>query len=510
MDKIMIITHTDLDGYGSGAILFNALMGNFARDYTEGQIFASEEDFGFYKELKVSIPKSIYNYADVPTDIIHMSYNYQTDTRYADLLKRAVHEKRKIYILDISITEESARDIFGCLFTEGIDLTWIDHHQSSVDFINSELGHQLRYNGIVDTKSSAALLTYEYFHNKGIIRDDFVSENDDQHENSIEILAEDIDDHDRWIHEKNGEALNEYFYNGNHSVNMHSICTVIWFYLSTSYYNYDSAISNGKLLVRHTQSMNDRIYKSTKQDFLVRFFVLDEKSKTEDGLTGTEYSVSYIATMLMATCNGVGNSSLFGEDDTNHDTKDLLLRYSSCWNSGIHALRSTFYSCDKSHVNCNIVAEMFGGGGHKHAAGCTINDITDINRLNINAGAYYTNRIVKENWITNSGLTNILNNVDGCESANDAWDKLVGNIPIIKWYITAHTANDMFGGKNFVSVTDNPLCGINEAVGCDKYTIFVSDDYMDWEARMVGLSQIISNFHDSQIVHDTIQGESGF
>ena len=476
IEKILIMTHTDLDGYGSGAILFNALMGNFIRDYTEGQIFASgEEDFGFYKKITVIPPKNIHNYIDVPRDIIHMLYNYQTEEKYAELLQQAVQEGRKIFILDISITEETAKGIFSCLFADGVDLTWIDHHQSSVEFANSELGSQLRYKGIIDTRSSAALLTYEYLYDKRLIRDSFIS-----NDNLIEDIAKDIDDHDRWIHEMNGEALNEHFYNGTYSSSMHSICSFDWFNFMTNSYDYENMLAEGKLLVRHTQSMYNRIYESTKQDFFIRFFVIDSKPNTySDGSIDKEnivYYTSYVATMLMATCNGVGNSSLFGEDDTNHNTKDLLFRYSSCWENGNHAWRGTFYSCNESHVNCNKVAESFGGGGHKHAAGCTIRNLRDINDQNINVPNVDGVYTLKKSWIINSGLSDILRNTDVWYDKEKTWDKIVGNTPVLRLFIFANEAEELFGGKNFKSVTDNPICGINPVVGCDCAEVIVPNE----------------------------------
>ena len=47
---------------------------------------------------------------------------------------------------------------------------------------------------------------------------------------------------------------------------------------------------------------------------------------------------------------------------------------------------------------------------------------------------------------------------------------------VLRLFIFANEAEELFGGKNFKSVTDNPICGINPVVGCDCAEVIVPNE----------------------------------
>jgi oligoribonuclease NrnB/cAMP/cGMP phosphodiesterase (DHH superfamily) len=121
-----------------------------------------------------------------------------------DFPKEKIDGDSTVYIVDLSFTEKTYKDIIWIL-EYGTKVVWIDHHKSSNEALKlileeikdkPELINNFEYKIETDTKKAAVLLTFEYFAIKN-----------NKHINSIRPSYIDyISDYDTWSYKHAGTA----------------------------------------------------------------------------------------------------------------------------------------------------------------------------------------------------------------------------------------------------------------------------------------------------------------
>lgn len=235
-----------------------------------------------------------------------------------------------VYIVDYSFSAKTKLALDTILEITP-NVIWIDHHQTSMEFIerNPEYGN---IKGIRSNDRCGAYLTYQYlFPDKPIPR-------------YIEL----IDDYDRWV---NAIPESQLFKLGIDAQYDQSPTSALWAQLffhdimsgAAGEHNVDSIINEGRIINRFTSITNkfdyDRLaFRTTFRGH--RCIVINKPGNSkvlcdilEDPYCPYEFGIVY---------------QFNGE------------RY-----------KYSIYGAINSEVDCSKIAEAYGGGGHKKAAGFT-------------------------------------------------------------------------------------------------------------------------------------------
>lgn len=311
MKKVLIVHHNDLDGVGAAAIVANAL--------SKGDII--ETTF---------VP---YYYTDASAKDVN------------DALLKAANDGSDVYIVDISISSENIDKIDNIYKISANRLVWIDHHTSSVTWMNSTYNteKELHCNCIVNPRRSGAYHAWKYMHGykKGTKIPAFVSL---------------IDDYDRYkLTEINSQYLNAAFYAIDE---MRDPKSMFWKELCdpTSIMHthvLNTLIEKGKIIKDYLESTYRSARKTRLYNISVRIKSTNPKHEP------LEYNALCI--------NHAGSPDVFG-DQIKRDDIDLCIAWYTT-NKG-----ATKYSFRSSHnwVRCDIISKYLGGGGHKLSAGTTM------------------------------------------------------------------------------------------------------------------------------------------
>lgn len=290
-----------------------------------------------------------------------MAENFITKT-YTDAF--CTHHIGKIvYIVDLSFTEQTLHDLIS-ICEEAYKVIWIDHHKSSINVIEKYKDELSKYNNLiyfVYEGISGCALTYMYFYiintfgneyfkesYKIKIDFDFRTANITHHNMAISIslpvyLAY-ISDYDCWI---KSNANTDYFING---------CN-LYYHGVTIYDGHDTKFN--------TQFWHDIKYKKDKFIEQGETIALYLKARYSTELAIGSYESEYKGNKILCL-NSRGNSLNFG-DMIELYPMVVLFRY-----EGKYAMFSySLYASSKNlnRLNCNEIAEEFGGGGHSCAAG---------------------------------------------------------------------------------------------------------------------------------------------
>ena len=252
-------------------------------------------------------------------NFIEMDYQRRSSTESIDI------NTSMLIIVDYSIPVLEMASIMD----KGIKIVWLDHHASVIKRINETSTVLKKYieNGmlyaVIDNGKSGALLAYD-FGFEGT--DDMLIKN-------IAIL---IDDYDRWILQyKDSQYLNSFMFN----TAAYYPNSSVWKKLMSDREYFEQAIYAGKRFYDAQMEVNH-----TKYDMF-------------------HYAVEDFHGYRLGAIEAHGNSLLF---DGHKDEYDLIATIRSLGND---EWAMTFYS-DK--VDVSKIAEMYGGGGHKGAAGARV------------------------------------------------------------------------------------------------------------------------------------------
>lgn len=298
---IYIYHHTDADGYASAATVITYLVLN--------NTITSYED----SNVRL-IP---FNYQKLDTFVPYEDIEFKKD----DL----------VYVVDLSVSVGTLSKFISfleLLHGNSCNLTWIDHHRSSVDdSFNALLNNRFKLYGFeryIDIEYCAAYNAYSYLINHKLGY------------NHIPEIIRVIDDYDCW--KLNLKGTKEF---------------IVGFSLDDKQ---NPSNPNWYLWLTNRGACLEIIKQCITQGAVVdKWLKIDDSNKFKSSAFTT-----YFCGLKCCALNVRRNSDIFR---TNEDY-DLLLSYIYDGTNYNYSLYTT-----KDDVYCNKIAEMFGGGGHKKAAG---------------------------------------------------------------------------------------------------------------------------------------------
>lgn len=284
-----IFHHNDLDGYASGAVV------SIFKDHKE------------------------------PTDFFEVDY-------VMTLPLDKVENGEEVWFVDYSFTEKT-KYILDTLLEKECKIIWIDHHTSSMEFLEKHSQYNT-IEGIRKEKISGAALTYMYCYNVNF--------------DEVPMPIKYVSDYDCWQFNYGKET--EYFKSGMESVNQKPLSAIWEILLSNSTdamekLNY--ILSRGELICTFEENQNTYYrenfwYETTLEGF------------NDESLNGIKAAV----------INKRSNSKIFGHL---YDEYPLVIAWVF---NGERYIYSFF--AKKGGANCKAIAEELGGGGHLGAAGCSL------------------------------------------------------------------------------------------------------------------------------------------
>lgn len=186
-----IIHHTDMDGLCAGAIVYNYFNMHRMDDTNFCANLDGIGDFviDFAKDSKISTYASGYKFNERDGRYDHVLYN------------------ELFVFVDLSISNANI-DIIKKLSDAGAIIIWLDHHKSSLDYLDEVRGLD-GFHYLIDIERSGALLAYDVFFRRKAIRNMLVDEackledkdDRDYYRSLIEdtiIYPQYVDDYDRW------------------------------------------------------------------------------------------------------------------------------------------------------------------------------------------------------------------------------------------------------------------------------------------------------------------------
>ena len=243
------------------------------------------------------------------------------ESNYNGFAVSKVVNGEKVFIVDYSFTEDTVDSLFE-LIKMGCDITWIDHHKSSLELI--EKHPELKsLKGIRSNEYSGAALTFMYFTNKAF--------------KEIPTFVKYVSDYDTWKFNYK-DSLN-FFY--GLQTNEYGATDIIW----DTFYN--------EYLETKEDTLNNVVEKGK---------IIDKYVKLTDRETFLElaFASSFEGIKCWAINSNKG-SLIFGD---NYNDYPLAITFSFDGNEYTYSLYSS-----AENVDCAKMAEKYGGGGHKGAAG---------------------------------------------------------------------------------------------------------------------------------------------
>lgn len=240
--------------------------------------------------------------------LVEVSYN-----DYKEKLKFILKNKQKlynqIYILDFSMEEKEMQHLIKLY-----DVIWCDHHKSAMKKLKNIWGNE-KIKGLRSINKCGAKLTWEYFNGKKF--------------KELEL----VDDYDRWIFKFGNKT--HYFA----EINKH------W------------TIKKWMEVIRNIKNsdLNKNIIQGKK---LYEIKVQRVKRIIE---TGKNIKFQNKKTLIVNNTN-ITDTSLLGNMICENGYKIAII-FSFNKNKIIFSLRS------KNGIDVSKIAEKYGGGGHKNAAG---------------------------------------------------------------------------------------------------------------------------------------------
>lgn len=278
---------------------------------------------------------SLQELKDVPVNLVPTDYN-------SNFENFEIYENDLIWLVDLSMTEDKLR----YLYTQSKNVYWIDHHASNVKMLKADESIENLVNkfnicvlGDTSNKYSAAMLVYctlfETIPDKAPLY--------------VKLTS----DWDTWTHDyPNSICFNEAM-NGlpnyklidrDGNIDQDSIWMSLWKEKdSNDLAVLDKVINRGRPIVEDTERKNARYLGSNGFEFEL----LDYK---------------------ILCCNMKSNSLLFG---SKIDDYDMVCPFVMQERDGKLVWTYSLFS-NKDYVDCSDVAKLFGGGGHKGAAGFTV------------------------------------------------------------------------------------------------------------------------------------------
>lgn len=233
-----------------------------------------------------------------------------------------------VYIVDYSFTKATVHYLDTLWNKMHCDVIWIDHHTSSIELLeDSKYSWVKNISGIRSDKLSGAGLVHCYFMATPLVP---------------ELLPQYIryvDDYDRWVYSLDEDTI--YFKLGLETI-AYDALDPIWEELCQSDEKCDAIIALGAIIKQY----------------------IDKDNATYLSNYGYESEIAGIPCLVVNRCT---NSWIFGD-------KINFYPIVVVWVFDGTQYRYSIYSSDES-IDCSKIAESYGGGGHKGAAGFRSNKL---------------------------------------------------------------------------------------------------------------------------------------
>lgn len=267
-------------------------------------------------------------------DIEHFNYDREPAIE-------AFQEGDRVVITDYSLTNDQYRQILAQVGAFG-SVTWLDHHITAIR--RYEEDPELELKGIHSTRFCGAALAY-LFYEANITQSEVENMSENELTQMLPYWLQLVDAWDCWKTDspvrKEAELLNMAL------ANQLSIPLI------------DKMVNNPDLIDGYIET--GRTYEEFRDSWASHF---REKYMFERMLSGHLFNTErdiHIAILNI----GCASSKYFGDVIDNVD-----VCITECFNGRQWIV--SFYS-NKEDIDCSYAAKVFGGGGHKGAAGCTFN-----------------------------------------------------------------------------------------------------------------------------------------
>jgi len=248
-----------------------------------------------------------------PNDFISLDYKIPVPT---DIIE----QDEIVYILDYSFTEKTKSQLDDIL-EKTKKVFWLDHHVSSIRFLEKyPKYYDILAKIIIDNNRSGAMITYNYLY---------------PYINNVPGYIKYIDDYDRWVHKYNKSLLFKLYMDSvPNNPSAH-----IWKDLFLGSVNYNNIVSAGNAI----------------KNFLNNVHNEDAKE------------ICYESEIEGLKCIVI-NKYLSGRSSTLLGNQFDAYKLSIVWTFDGDNYTYSLYS-KSDDIDCSKIAEKFGGGGHKKAAG---------------------------------------------------------------------------------------------------------------------------------------------
>lgn len=238
-----------------------------------------------------------------------------------------INNGEKVYFVDYSF-KENTKWVLEQLIDKNCDVIWIDHHTSSLNLIK-EHDNLCSIKGLRQDKISGAALTYMYLYNYEF--------------NDIPYYIKLVSDYDCWIY--NFDPYTTYFKIGLETTKYDAL-DEIWKYINEN--DYDCEF--GQIPMSPTDKIIDT-------GITIKGYI-DKDNEQYRNQYAYESNIGGYKALVV---NRKTNSWIFGEKYNEYPVVCV-------WAFNGERYSYSIYSGD-SNVDCSKIAESYGGGGHKGAAG---------------------------------------------------------------------------------------------------------------------------------------------
>ena len=303
--KIQIITHDDMDGYASAAVVYWAF-----------------KKAGFISEDNYSI----------------------THYNYSDKIPSCDQSAKIIFITDYSISNEGfMKDLKQTYDNNNHKIFWCDHHQTSIDNCKGDYTILKNIPGIRDTKYCGAALAWFYL-------------NPGSTDANLPKILRLVNDYDCWKKKiKESDYLNAAFnYNQEYYKDLHDPTSDLWEHLIYYRGNSEFSVTGNKLIDYGEKSC--QIQRDTEWANIRR-----------NGWIGTLDKFPDVK--MICLNNDSKGSQLFSDLLKSKEYPNGKYTHACAFQYNGSNMTYSIYSAENVSPNAQKICEAYGGGGHPGAAG---------------------------------------------------------------------------------------------------------------------------------------------
>lgn len=303
--KIQIITHNDMDGYASAAVVYWAF-----------------KKAGFISEDNYSI----------------------THYNYSDKIPSCDQSAKIIFITDYSISNEAfMKDLRQTYDNNKHKIFWCDHHQTSIDNCKGDYTILKNIPGIRDTKYCGAALAWFYL-------------NPGSTDANLPKILRLVDDYDCWKKKiKESDYLNAAFnYNQDYYKDLHDPTSDLWEHLIYYRGNSEFSVTGHKLIDYGEKSC--QVQRDTEWANIRR-----------NGWIGTLDKFPDVK--MICLNNDSKGSQLFSDLLKSKEFPNGKYTHACAFQFDGSKMTYSIYSAENASPNAQKICEAYGGGGHPGAAG---------------------------------------------------------------------------------------------------------------------------------------------